>query len=192
MCRNPCHRSTTPAILVIFMGEPQFKPVEANRTDTPFALNTNWDVIYDTASELYYLLNADGWCLPGKAAQKAPRVFATTEPAELIVTDGALSYIPVRGTKLLRVNNTESVLFLHSGNGKFHFLVAGRWFRSDSLDGPWMEPATIFRPTSGRFRMNNPAAYVKASVPGTREARDAVLLASLPTTTRSSAACLDS
>ena len=41
--------SSTPAILVIFMGEPQFKPVETNRTDLLFALNTNWDVLYDTA-----------------------------------------------------------------------------------------------------------------------------------------------
>ena len=53
--------STTPAILVIFMGEPQFKPVETNRTDLLFALNTNWDVLYDTASRQYYLLHGEGW-----------------------------------------------------------------------------------------------------------------------------------
>jgi hypothetical protein len=28
------------------------------------------------------------------------------------------------------VNNTTSVLFLHSGDGKLYFLVAGRWFRA--------------------------------------------------------------
>lgn len=210
--------STTPALLVIFMGEPQFKPVETNRTDVLFALNTNWDILYDTASGLYYLLNGDGWlsapdvlkgpwtparavppsfyslpktenwaevrkCLPGKAAKKAPRVFATTEPAELIVTDGAPSYMPVRGTKLLRANNTESVLFLHSGDGKLYFLVAGRWFRGDSLDGPWTAASKDLPPDFGQIPDDNPAAYVKASVPGTREAQDAVLLASVPTTT---------
>jgi hypothetical protein len=44
--------STTPAILVMFMGEPQFKPVETNRTDLLFALNTNWDVLYDTPASV--------------------------------------------------------------------------------------------------------------------------------------------
>ena len=43
--------SSTPAILVIFMGEPQLKPVETNRTDLLFALNTNWDVLYDVATQ---------------------------------------------------------------------------------------------------------------------------------------------
>lgn len=210
--------STTPAVLVIFMGEPQFKPVEANRTDVLFALNTNWDVLYDTASGLYYLLNGDNWLnapdvlkgpwtpartvppsfyslpntenwaevrkfLHGKPAKKAPRVFATTEPSELIVTDGALSYMPVRGTKLLRANNTESVLFLHSGDGKLYFLVAGRWFRGDSLDGPWSAASKDLPVDFRQIPDDNPAAYVKASVPGTREAQDAVLLASVPTTT---------
>ena len=57
--------STTPAILVIFMGEPQLKPVETNRTDLLFALNTNWDVLYDSASRQYYLLNGEGWLTTG-------------------------------------------------------------------------------------------------------------------------------
>lgn len=210
--------STTPAILVIFMGEPQFKPVDTNRSDVLFALNTNWDVLYDTASRLYYLLNGDGWlsapdvlkgpwtpaksvppsfyslpntenwaearkCLPGNAAKRAPTVFATTEPAELILTDGTPSYMPVRGTKLLRVNNTESVLFLHSGDSKLYFLVAGRWFRGDSLNGPWTAASKDLPSDFAQIPDNDPAAFVKASVPGTREAQDAVLLASIPTTT---------
>ncbi len=164
--------STTPAILAMFMGEPQFKPVETNRTNLLFAVNINWDVLYDSANRQYYLLNGEGWLtapdvlkgpwvpartlppslyslpanenwaearkrLPGKPAKVAPTVFVTTEPAEMILTDGPPSYMPVRGTRLLRVNNTDSVLFLHSGDGKFYFLVAGRWFRGDSLYGPW-------------------------------------------------------
>jgi hypothetical protein len=210
--------STTPAILVMFMGEPQLKPVETNRTDLLFALNTNWDVLYDTASGLYYLLNGEGWLAtsdvlkgpwfptkklpasiyalphtenwaevrartPGKPAKAAPTVFVTTEPAEMILTKGPPSYMPVKGTSLLRVNNTESVLFLHSGEGKFYFLVAGRWFRGDSLNGPWSAASTSLPPDFARIHDSDPAAYVKASVPGTREAQDAVLLASIPTTT---------
>ncbi len=210
--------STTPAILVMFMGEPQFKPVETNRTDLLFALNTNWDVLYDAASRQYYLLNGEGWLtasdvlkgpwipaanvppsiyslpatenwsearkrLPGKPAKVAPTVFVTTEPAEMILTEGPPSYMPVRGTKLLRVNNTDSVLFLHTGDGKLYFLVAGRWFRGGSLNGPWSAASTDLPPDFAQIPDDDAAAYVRASVPGTREAQDAVLLASIPSTT---------
>jgi hypothetical protein len=212
------YSSTTPAILVIFMGDPQFRPVETNRTDLLFALNTNWDVLYDSASRQYYLLNGEGWLmtadvlkgpwvpaatlpvslyslpntenwtearsrLPGKPAKVVPTVFVTTEPAEMILTDGFPSYMPVRGTRLLRVNNTESVLFLHTGDSKYYFLVAGRWFRAGSIDGPWSAASKDLPLDFVQIPDDDPAAFVKASVPGTREAQDAVLLASIPSTT---------
>jgi len=210
--------STTPAILVMFMGEPQFEPVETNRVDLLFALNTNWDVLYDSASRQYYLLNGEGWLttadvlkgpwvptrslppsiyslpatenwaevrsrLPGKMAKAAPSVFVTTEPAEMIQTDGPPGYLPVRGTRLLRVNNTASALFLHTGESKLYFLVAGRWFRGGSLNGPWSAASQDLPADFAQIPDTDPAAYVKASVPGTRDAQDAVLLASIPNTT---------
>jgi len=210
--------SSSPAILVIFMGEPQLQPVETNRTDLMFALNSNWDVLYDTASQRYFLLNGEGWLttqdllkgpwspakdlppslyslpandnwtearqrLPGQPAKVAPTVFATTEPAELIVTKGDPSYSPIRGTKLLRVTDTDSVLFLHSGDGKFYFLVAGRWFRGGSLGGPWSAASQDLPADFMNIPDTDPAAFVKASVPNTREAKDAVMLASIPITT---------
>lgn len=210
--------STTPAILVMFMGEPRMVPVEANRTDLLFALNTNWDVLYDTASQQYFLLNGEGWLtapdllkgpwapapklppsfnslpandnwaearkrLPGRAPKAAPAVFVSTQPAEMILTDGPPSYLPVPGTRLLRVNNTQSTLFLHTGDGKLYLLVAGRWFRGGGLNGPWSAASADLPPDFAQIPDGDPAAFVKASVPGTREAKDALLLASVPTTT---------
>jgi hypothetical protein len=210
--------STTPAILVIFMGEPRFEPVATNRTDLLYALNTNWDVLYDTASRMYYLLNGDGWLttsdvlkgpwvpaqtlppslyslpaleywaearrhLPGKPARVAPTVFVTTQPAEMILTEGPPTYLPVNGTRLLHVNNTTSVLFLNTGDGKLYFLVAGRWFRGGSLNGPWSAASADLPPDFAQIPDNDPMAFVKANVPGTRQAQDAILLASIPTTT---------
>jgi hypothetical protein len=210
--------SATPAILVIFMGDPEFKPVETNRTDLLFAINTNWDVLYDTATRQYYLLNGEGWLtapdalkgawvpaktlppslyslpanenwaearkrLPGKPAKVAPAVLVTTEPAELILTKGEPTYAPVRGTRLLSVKNTPSVLFLDTGDNKFYFLVAGRWFRGESLNGPWSAASADLPPDFTQIPDDDPVAFVKASVPGTREAKDAVLMASIPTTT---------
>lgn len=209
--------SRQPAILVMFMGEPQFKPVETNRTDLMFALNTNWDVFYDTGSQRYFLLNQatwltapdvkgpwtlapnlpasltslpanDNWAevrqnIPPKPGKAAPAVFVSTQPAELIVTEGEPLYSPIKGTRLMRVTDTESVLFLHSGEAKLYFLVAGRWFRAASLDGPWSSASADLPDDFVRIPDTDPAAFVKASVPGTREAKDAVLLASVPTTT---------
>jgi len=209
--------SRRPAILVMFMGEPQFKPVETNRTDVLFAVNTNWDVLYDAATQQYYLLNGDNWLeasdvkgpwapatslptsfwslpptenwaevrahLPGQKAKVTPTVFVTTQPAELIVTDGDPKYRSIKGTSLKQVKNTDSILFLHSGEAKFYFLVAGRWFRAPSLAGPWSAASKDLPADFARIPDDDPAAFVKASVPGTREAKDAVLLASIPSTT---------
>ena len=210
--------SPQPAVLVIFMGQPQFKPVDTNRMDLLFALNTNWDLLYDTASQRYFLLNGEGWLtapdavkgpwtpagplptsfsslpgngnwvevrqrIPGKTITAAPAVFVTTQPAELIVTQGDLTFDPIDGTKLLRVTDTDSVLFLHTGQKAFYLLVAGRWFRASQLSGPWAAASTDLPADFAHIPSDDPAAFVKASVPGTREAKDAVLLASVPMTT---------
>jgi len=209
--------SRQPAILVILMGEAQFKPVDTNRTDLMFALNTNWDLFYDTLAQRYFLLNKDTWLtapdvkgpwtaaprlptslyslpanenwadvranLPGKPTKLVPQVFVSTEPAELIVTEGDPSFSPIRGTRLLRVVDSESTLFFNTPEAKYYFLVAGRWFRAASLDGPWSAASRDLPADFSRIPDNDPAAFVKASVPGTREASDAVLLASVPTAT---------
>jgi len=209
--------SSVPAVLVIFMGEPRLQPVATNRTDLMFALNTNWDILYDTASQRYFLLDRDIWLvapdvkgpwilagqlpaslstlpaddnwaqvranIPGQRAKQAPVVYVSTQPAELIVTDGPAGYRPVKGTRLMQVVNTDSVVFLNSGDTKFYFLVAGRWFRAPSLDGPWSAASADLPADFAQIPDNDPAAFVKASVPGTRDAQDAILLASIPTTT---------
>ncbi len=210
--------SRQPAILVMFQGKPQFKPVSTNDVSFLFAENTNWDVFFDTANNRYYLLNGESWLtsndpmkgtwtpakdlpkqirnlpaddnwsdvrknIPGKPAKQAPVVFPTTEPSELIITEGEPAFMPVQGTKLLQVSNTDSTLFLHSTEGQFYFLVAGRWFRTKTLDGPWTSASTDLPADFAIIDSDGPVAFVKTAVPGTREAQDAVLLASIPQTT---------
>ncbi len=51
--------STTPAVLVIFDGEPKFAPVE--KTGLLFAVNTNWSVFREEGKEQVYLLRDDTW-----------------------------------------------------------------------------------------------------------------------------------
>jgi hypothetical protein len=55
----PIFYSDKEAILVMFMGEPQFQAID--NTSLLFAVNTNWDVFLDSGSGAYYVLNDDGW-----------------------------------------------------------------------------------------------------------------------------------
>jgi hypothetical protein len=56
----PIFYSDQPAILLTFMGEPSFKPV--NGADgLMFAVNTNWDLLLDYSSSTYYLLDGESW-----------------------------------------------------------------------------------------------------------------------------------
>lgn len=121
--------------------------------------------------------------IPGKPDKNPPVVLISKEPAEMILTQGEPTYSPIPGTKLLRINNTESVAFLNSADGNYFFLTAGRWFRAASLDGPWSNASNDLPSDFSHIPDNDPAAFVKASVPGTTDAKDAVLLASIPNTT---------
>ncbi len=210
--------SPRPAILVMFMGAPQFKPVVSGNMDLTFALNSNWDILYDKASQQYFLLDGEGWLtapdpvkgpwtaaatlpksfsslpandnwsearkhIPGKPLKYVPAVFVSTQPAELIVTQGKPAFAAIDGTKLLRVVNSDSVVFQDQTDNAFYLLVAGRWFRATDLTGPWSSASKDLPADFAKIPNSSPSAIVKASVPGTREASEAVLLASVPTTT---------
>ncbi len=206
-----------PAILVMFLGEPQFKPVVKGRTDLMFAVNTNWDLFLDSGSRRYFLLHQNTWLsaadvkgpwtaasrlpqalsalpdddnwghvkqsLPGRRAGSLPEVIVSTRPAELILTEGDPKYQPIPGTRLMRVVNTESLLFLNTADAHYYFLAAGRWFRAEKPGGAWSAASTDLPAEFGRIPDDDPAAFIKASVPGTQEAKDAVLLASVPSMT---------
>jgi hypothetical protein len=134
----------------------------------------------------------DNWkdvkaAIPGIALTAAamPKVFVSTEPAELLALQGPPRYVRVAGaTALLWVNNTESDLFRMTIAGDFYFLVAGRWFKSPSLSGPWTFATPSLPDDFKQISAEHPRSRVLASVPGTRQATEAVLLASIPRTAR--------
>lgn len=127
------------------------------------------------------------------AAASAPKVFYADRPAELIVTAGKPEMGIIAGTKLLDVTNTESDVFLSSDDGNYYFLSAGRWFSSKAIEGPW-EAATETLPKDfAAIPGDHEAGAVLASVPGTPEADEAILMASIPkkATVKRSGAKLD-
>lgn len=208
----PIYASERPAVLVQFLGSPEFKPVPG--TSLRFAVNTNWDVLHDPAAARYFLLHGEGWlsapdvlrgpwtpaaplpsdfyrlpaddnwsetkkAIPGKRGD-APRVIAATTPSELIVTDGPPVLQPIPGTRLSVVTNTSSDLFRIEEEKAYYFLASGRWFRARDLEGPWSAATKTLPSDFARIPEDHSKADVRASVPGTPEAADAVLLAAVP------------
>ena len=124
--------------------------------------------------------------LPGVAAnpKTPPQVFVSTTPAELIRVNGAPTYVPVTGTRLLWVSNTESDVFRLGANGAVYYLVAGRWFTAPWFSGPWTFATPTLPADFMKISLEHPRSRVLASVPGTPQAAEAVLLAQVPQTAR--------
>jgi len=66
-----------------------------------------------------------------------PQVYLSTIPAELIQTEGSPNLVPIEGTELMDVQNSDNALFLNDGDQQYYVLLSGRWFKSALLDGPW-------------------------------------------------------
>ena len=118
--------------------------------------------------------------LPGTRTQRLPKVYLTTDPTELIVIDGEPKYVPVPNTGLLWISNSESDLFRLGNDGPLFYLVAGRWFKAPGLGGHWMFTTPILPEDFKRISLEHPRSRVLASVPGTQQAAEAVLLAQIP------------
>lgn len=119
---------------------------------------------------------------PPPPSGAVPTIYFSSVPAELIVSKGAPVYTPVSGTNLLYVANTDNDLFVHNPDKLFYVLLSGRWFRSNELGGTWTYAGNDLPADFAKIPKNSPKANVLASVPGTIEASDAVMLAQIPTT----------
>ena len=111
---------------------------------------------------------------------QVPYIYVTTAPAELIEIQGAPKYVPVPNTGLLWISNTESDLFRMGKDGPVYYLVAGRWFRAPNLNGNWTFATPDLPEDFKRISVEHPRSRVLASVPGTQQAAEAVLLAQVP------------
>src|SRR5687768_1579147 len=122
--------------------------------------------------------------VPGRAAASVPRVFVSKTPAELILLQGPPRYQKVGDTGLLWVQNTEADVFRLGEAGAVYFLVAGRWFSAPGFNGPWTFASTALPADFARIPLEHERSRVLASVPGTVQAAEGVLLAQVPQTAR--------
>ncbi|PWT96607.1 MAG: hypothetical protein C5B52_15330 [Bacteroidetes bacterium] len=120
--------------------------------------------------------------IPPESSASAPEIFFSNKPAELIQLKGAPVYSKIPGTQLLYVTNTENDLFVDNSNQRYYILLSGRWFSSKAFSGPWTYAGNDLPKDFSKIPKDSPKANVLASVPGTVEAADAILLAQVPTT----------
>jgi hypothetical protein len=131
---------------------------------------------------------------PTLAKGPVPKIVIATEPTELIVTDGEPDYVPIQGTQLLYAANTTGHVFKHLADQATYVLVAGRWFRAVTPSDPWSYvPGKSLPPDFKKIPDDSPKENVKASVPGTPQAQEALISNTLPETAsiKRSAAKLD-
>jgi hypothetical protein len=120
-----------------------------------------------------------------------PTIIVSTEPAELLQTQGEPQVAPIDGTALIYVTNTDNDIFVHTHSQEHYILLSGRWFKAQSMNGPWQYVSGDKLPADFA---NIPVAHKKAavlvSVPGTPQAKEALIANAIPQTatiTRSAA-----
>jgi len=116
-------------------------------------------------------------------AENPPAVYVSTVPAELLVTRGEPAYAPIPKTDLLYVTNSDNDIFMDTKGQQYYTLLAGRWFRAKSLAGPWdWVPGAQLPRDFTRISAESPKGHVLSSIPGTEQAREAVIENQIPQT----------
>jgi hypothetical protein len=113
--------------------------------------------------------------------ENVPVIFVSEVPAELIQTKGEPDLKPIPQTNLIWVSNTESDLIFNPGDKHYYYLVSGRWFKTIDLEkGPWAFATPNLPEDFKKIPADHAIGPVRASIPGTREAEEAVIQASIP------------
>jgi hypothetical protein len=102
---------------------------------------------------------------PRLDAGAVPAIFMSTEPAELIVTNGPPRFVTVEGSSLEYVENTTANVFKEPTDDELYVLTAGRWFRAWTIDGPWeFVPSRELPADFAAIPDGSPKAAVKAFI----------------------------
>jgi len=112
-------------------------------------------------------------------------IIVSTEPAELLQSNGAPVLTPIPGTALDYVSNSSNDIFLDEGTHQYYILLSGRWYRSANLQGTWQYVASDALPAGfARIPEGSPKDRVLASVAGTNAAKEAMMDAQIPQTAK--------
>lgn len=118
---------------------------------------------------------------PSLSTSVTPDVFVATTPSELITFSGPPQYTPIAGTELLYASNTSADVFKLLTDQQNYILISGRWYRALSLNGPWhFVPGDKLPRDFVNIPDTSGKENVKASIPGTRQAEEALVANSIP------------
>jgi hypothetical protein len=201
---------TNRTVVVLVDGEPVLRPIPnsslervintpvllaRDKTNGRFYLSGNgrwfaanslegpWSLLQTAPPEVAALSAPSTNAPPATPGEPAPRIIVSTRPAELLTTDGAPDFRPIRGTALQYAADSDSQLFFHSTERTAYLLLSGRWFKAASLQGPWTYVSPHDLPEDfAKIPPGSPQAIVLSSVPDTQPAELALLAASVPTT----------
>lgn len=200
-----------PALLVYIDGEPALREIENSKfqavVNTPyplvydgsksFYLNVAVDVWYragqvegpwtfDASPPADVVALVDNESAEESTekvtADNAPEIVVTTQPAELVVTDGAPDFQPLVDD-LLVLKNSQSDVFLDVTQQDYYIVLSGRWYRSKALEGPWeFQPSDELPSAFTEIPPDSDQGGSRVYVAGTDEAREAVMDAQIPQT----------
>ncbi|MFN8256819.1 MAG: hypothetical protein U0W24_14080 [Bacteroidales bacterium] len=112
-------------------------------------------------------------------------IHVSTKPMELIQTDGEPKYVSIEGTSLVYISNSPNDIFKSIENQQLYVLISGRWFKAGKLEGPWTYVESDKLPADfAKIPKGSEKDEVLASVAGTDEAREAVMDANIPQTSK--------
>jgi hypothetical protein len=111
-----------------------------------YDVTSTWSMagmVPDGAERALRLWTADGHHDPFASSRSPVRVvYASTTPAELVITNGEPEYEPMSGTSLLHIANTTASVFKEPTDHELYVQTANGWFRAWTAAGPWQPVAT--------------------------------------------------
>ncbi|MEH6909500.1 MAG: carbohydrate-binding family V/XII [Oceanicoccus sp.] len=195
------------AVLLGYDGKPKFQAIENSTylraVNTPLAVASNKEEseFYLTSGNLWYQASdpMGPWTetkkVPADLAKlvekqesetantKVPIIITSTEPTELISTDGNANWKSLVGGKLMYVENTETPWIREIASGDMYILLSGRWFSSGKEAGPWNFVRSDKLPKSfTEIPPESELGGLRTSVAGTDEANEAVMDTQIPQT----------
>ena len=116
-----------------------------------------------------------------------PVIYVSIVPARLIQTRGEPQLEDISGTALRYTANTNDIILFDMSGLRYFILIDGRWFKSISRNGPWtFVNGSDLPPDFAKIPPGSPAGRALFAVPGTPQARQAVVAATTPQTQNTS------
>lgn len=151
----------------------------------PYAITTSVPSNLEKIQSEIAQANKDNNAQQEEKAYVISNIIVSTEPAELLQSDGEPNFTPIQQTNLLYVRNSGNDIFMDVASQQYYVLLSGRWYKSTALNGKWNYVASDRLPADfAKIPEGSPKDNVLPSVAGTLAANDAVLNAQVPQTAK--------